>query len=386
MNATRVLIVGDLHMAAGPRDPFDGDQRFAAFLASQLGGGPPPRLIILGDLFDFVLTPPSGRELTTRPDATEAGALARLESIAAAHRGVIEALAAFVDGGGTIDFVPGNHDIELVRPALRRRLWALLGDPPSDRLQFHPWIVHIPGVLYAEHGHQHHDLNAFATLLEPYRNGNELDFPVGTHLTHLQAHVPAGALVQRVTLAGRLCRRAVSVSEHVRLRRYRADGLDAEAARVGLDPATLAALDAVTPRTPAALAVRLGRRSLVTKSNPASTTHRAAARIHRLLAVQGRDVAFYAFGHTHIAERRPVLSGSGTPLYLNPGTWSQLRRGEDARRCPYLEIRLDSGPPVAELMSWEGGEAARPPRTLRAGARSPVRPAGDRSETALSPQ
>ncbi len=386
MNASRVLIVGDLHMAAGPRDPFDGDQRFAGFLASQLRGGPPPRLIILGDLFDFVLTPAAGRELTDRPDPTEAGALERLESIAAAHPDVIEALAAFADGGGTIDFVPGNHDIELVRPAVRRRLWALLGDPPSDRLQFHPWIVHVPGVLYAEHGHQHHDLNAFATLLEPYRNGNELDLPLGTHLTHLQAHAPAGALVHRVRLAGGLCRRAVSISEHVRLRRYRAGGLDGEAARVGLDPPTLAALDAVTPRTPAALAVRLGRRSLATKSNPASTTHRAAARIHRLLALQGRDVAFYAFGHTHIAERRPVLSGPGTPLYLNPGTWSQLRRGPEARPCPYLEINLDSVPPVADLLSWEGGQAPRPPRTLTADERSPVRPAGDRSETALSPR
>src|SRR5437660_10473631 len=36
-------------------------------------------------------------------------------------------------------------------------------------MRFYPWICYVPGVLYAEHGHQYHDINWFATLLQPYR-------------------------------------------------------------------------------------------------------------------------------------------------------------------------------------------------------------------------
>jgi UDP-2,3-diacylglucosamine pyrophosphatase LpxH len=383
---TRLLIVGDLHLAAGPHDPFHRDQAFAGFLASQLRRGVPPRLIIVGDLFDFVLTIPSGRRPTARPDATEAGALARLDSIAAAHPTVIDALAAFADGGGMIDLVPGNHDIELVRPAVQRRLRALLGEPAPGRLRVHPWIVHLPGVLYAEHGHQHHDLNAFATLLEPYLNGEALDLPLGSHLTHLQAHAPAGALARRAMLAGTLARRAVSPGERARLRRYRAHGLAQEVERTGLDRATLAALDAVTPRTPAALVARLARRSVGAGRSPGATTHRAADRIHGLLAAQVRQVAFYVFGHSHVSERRVMVPGQETPLYLNPGTWSALRRGADARQCPYVEIAFGAERPVAELLNWEGDEAPRLSQRVTADGRLPALPAGGRSGTVPSPR
>ena len=209
---------------------------------------------------------------------------------------------------------------------------------------------------------------------------------MGTHLAHLHAHAPAGSLVRRLTLVGELARRAVSPAEHARLSRYRTHGLAEEAERIGLDGATLAALDAVTPRTPAALLARLGRRSLGTGRGPASTSHRAADRIHRLLSAQARDVPFYVFGHSHISERRVMVPGQSTPLYLNAGTWSQLRRGADARRCPYIEIVFGSGPPVAELLSWEGDRAPVRSRNLTADARLPARPDGGLSGTALSPR
>lgn len=384
----RILIVGDLHLATGPRDPFDRDESFVAFLDAQawrVARGVPMRLVILGDLFDFVIAPPRGGP-THAPDASEDGALWRLERIAATHRSVLEALGAFAHAGGTIDLLPGNHDIELVRPAVQRRLRELLGEPPAGRLTLHPWVVHLPGVLYAEHGHQHHDLNAFATLLEPYRDAamNELDLPLGSHLAHLLAHAPPGPWRRRATLVRLLAQRTLTPARRADLKRYRANGLAGEAEHLGLDVATLAAIDAVTPRTTTAMLARLGRRTLGVGRHPASFLHRAASEIHRLLAAQGRDVACYAFGHSHVAERRPIAPGRALPVYLNAGTWSQMRRGPTRREHPYVEIAVGHGSPVARLLSWEGEPRRERPPGIRAGARSHRPPDADRSGTALA--
>jgi UDP-2,3-diacylglucosamine pyrophosphatase LpxH len=382
--AERLLIVSDLHLAAGPRDPFTQDAAFAAWAASRLRGDQPARLIILGDLFDFVLTPRPGQRPTIRPDGSEAGALARLESIAAAHPDVIDVLAGFVDAGGRLDLVPGNHDIELTRAAVQTRLHALLGHPPPERVRVHPWILHLPGVLYAEHGHQHHDLNAFATLLAPYRHGDELDLPLGTHLAHLQMLASPAGRVRAALGLGSVCTRGLLPRERAHLRAYRRLGLAEEAGRVGLDRGTLAAIDAVTPRGASATAIRLARTRLRAGADPAAMLHRAAEHIHRRLAAHGQEVPFYVFGHSHVLERRSMAAGAATPLYLNAGTWSQLPRRIGPPPCGYIEVTLGAGPPRAELMRWDG---ERPQRAaFRAGGRSPRQPAAGRSETAHSPR
>jgi UDP-2,3-diacylglucosamine pyrophosphatase LpxH len=354
---SRILVLADLHLAAGRHDPFDADHALASFLGAQLDVRDSPGLILLGDTFDFVLTP--GRRVSRRADASLRGALERLESIAAAHEQVFGALADFLAGGATIDIVPGNHDIELMRPAVQERLATLLGQPPAARLRVQPWIVHLPGLLYAEHGHQHHDLNAFCTLLEPWRADGQLELPLGTQLTHLQVHAPPGAKRQAAAVAAEFAGRAVSPRAWRRLRRYRTRGLAAEAQRTGLPRETLASLDAVTPRTPAAMTSRLVRNWFA--SRPGSVmTQVAAGRVHRLLSARERDVRFYVFGHSHVAQRRSIAPGEQTPLYLNPGTWSGLRRSPDRQIYPYIEI-IPGGPePSAELRSWPCDDASGP--------------------------
>jgi UDP-2,3-diacylglucosamine pyrophosphatase LpxH len=382
--AERLLIVSDLHLGAGGQDPFTQDAAFTAWVGSRLHGDDPVRLIALGDLFDFVLTPRPGWRPAARPDGSEAGALARLESIAAAHPAVIDALAAFLAAGGRLDLVAGNHDIELTRPAVETRLRALLGHPPPERMQVHPWILHVPGVLYAEHGQQHHDLNAFATLLAPYRHGDELDLPLGTHLAHLQMLASPTARVRAALGLGSVCARGALPSERARLRAYRRVGLAEEADRVGLDHETLAAIDAVTPRGAGALAIRLARRRLRGGGAPATMLHRAAERIHARLSASGLDVPFYVFGHSHVLERRRIAPGRATPEYLNAGTWSQLPRRIGAPPCGYIEVRPGAGSPRAELRSWRDERPSR--AAVTAGRRSPRPPAAGRSETAPSPR
>ena len=69
--------------------------------------------------------------------------------------------------------VGGNHDIELTRPALAALFTALLGlEVGHPRVRFSPWVVHEPGVFYAEHGNQHHDLNRMPTVLSVREHGD----------------------------------------------------------------------------------------------------------------------------------------------------------------------------------------------------------------------
>jgi hypothetical protein len=354
----RTIIIGDLHRAAGPEDPFDADEACIAFLTEQAqraGRHEQVRLVVLGDLLDFVATPsPRGG-----PDATEAGALGRLERIAESHGAVLEAFGDVVAAGGTLELVAGNHDVDLVRPAVQARLHELLGAPPAHRVHVHPWILHIPGLLYAEHGHQHHDINAFATLLDPFRDDDPeaLDLPLGAELAHVLGREDVAPWRRRAQFGGVLARRAVDVGARKRVREYRTSGLVAEAERTSLDTRTLAAIDAVTPRSSAAMAARLGRRTIGLGRHPSAFLHRAAGAIHELLAAQGQAVPFYAFGHSHVAERRPLLPGQLRPMYLNPGTWSRLRRGP-ATRCEhgYIEIVGSTWPPVARVLSWPPGD------------------------------
>jgi UDP-2,3-diacylglucosamine pyrophosphatase LpxH len=348
-------VVGDLHLAAGPLDPFRNDELFVDFLGRQAQSE--TRLVLLGDLFDFLLTPAPGQRLPARPDPTETGALARLERIAAAHPEVIEALGRFARAGAGIDLVAGNHDIELVRPAVQARVRALLGDPPEDRLRFCPWFVYIPGLMYAEHGQQHRELNAFSTLLDPYRGSDEIDLPLGSLLA-------AGTWPNLVAAAVRFAARGVSPRESGRVRRYRADVLGQQITRLGLDHETLVALDAVTPRTAGAMLLRLARHG----RQQSFVQSRAAKRIHRLLERGSHDVPFYVFGHTHVAERHAVVRGHEVPLYLNAGTWSRLRPDETKGTCYYIELRRDGGAPVGELRRWPGVRQSERTKLVTAGA------------------
>jgi UDP-2,3-diacylglucosamine pyrophosphatase LpxH len=354
VSAQSLLVVGDLHMGAGDGDPFHRDRdlaRFLAEMARRRDDGPgPPRLVILGDLLDFPAAAGG------RPPDGEAAALEALERIAAAHASALDALAAYLAAGATIDLVAGNHDADLARPAVLARLRELLGGP-SARLAFHPWILHVPGVLYAEHGHQHHDLNAFATPLAPWRpyDRDRLD-------------LPPGALAEGPRAAALL---ALSAARSARRRRtYRATALPTAAAGLGLSPAALRAIDAATPRGPLALASRMAHRVTARGAQ-----HRAARRIHDVLQAEGRSVPCYAFAHTHVAERRPVVPGAAETLYVNAGTWSNLRRDGGAPRLTYVEV-APAG--AARLLEW--------PPDVRGGWRSRRPPAAGRRETAPAPR
>lgn len=282
-----LAIVSDLHLSAGYDDrtgaydrneDFFYDAAFARFLTDLErradAEGRRWRLVILGDLFDFLQV---DTEEGGAGDTSEGVTLAKLSRVARGHRELFAALGRFA-ARFPIDVVAGNHDIELVHPVVQRRLVQLLVDAsgsPAARegVSFHPWIYYLPGVLYAEHGNQYDDVNSFATPLDPFVDG-QVDLPLGSYfVTHLFNRIesidPFADNVRPATgyllwaLQHRPVRTLATLGAHfhllvtvlrrskdltpaqVRDRRvaYRAARLPAYAAEVGLSYETLAAID-----------------------------------------------------------------------------------------------------------------------------------------------
>jgi UDP-2,3-diacylglucosamine pyrophosphatase LpxH len=386
MDGDQLVVIADLHMSEGR----DGAEHFhediaLARLVEDLGLGALAegrrcRLLILGDLFDFPKVGASSNgAFPARLDRSTDASVAKLERIAAAHPSVFEALGKFVASGLSLDLVPGNHDVELMRGPVRDRFKSLIaraaGSPSAEGdVRLHPWIVRVPGVLYAEHGQQYHDLNRFADLVTPFTDQDaQIALPPGAMLDELLVEVaqagartaPARRFLRRLALSATEMERAQRPSRraayHERLRRH--------AAELELGPDLLVAIESLSAATPRSMAGRLLRRAMLgpamQRVRPKAEALRAdgymlaaARRIHEVLASAGRASPFYVFGHTHIPADEPLTAESGGPRYLNPGTWSSLTRGPtDGLR--YLEFSGEPGAiaPTARLRRWEPGAA-----------------------------
>lgn len=161
--STMKLLLSDLHLADGHSilDCF-GDMQQAAFdgllsstSSSPLGNASDIELIINGDCFDFLVTPP----YDTRGVTDNAIAMGKLERIIAAHPSFFIAIRQFIaTEGRQVTFVTGNHDIELAFPAVQRRITQeIAGVPDHPAVQFcrSRFYRPLPDV-YIEHGN-HYD-------------------------------------------------------------------------------------------------------------------------------------------------------------------------------------------------------------------------------------
>ncbi|MBX5458242.1 MAG: metallophosphoesterase [Thermogemmatispora sp.] len=159
-----ILVVSDLHLAHG-QQPFEGftekqQRAWEEFLQAASPGGPlvegradeTVELVINGDCFDFLVAAPLWHDRTR----TAAQALEKLEQIIAAHEPFFEALAQFLrQPQRRVTFVPGNHDIELLFPAVQQRLRQAVGWPAAseERLRFWSRARYEPlSTIAIEHG------------------------------------------------------------------------------------------------------------------------------------------------------------------------------------------------------------------------------------------
>jgi len=103
-------------------------------------------------------------EARVAPKGPVGESIERLGLIVDAHAEIFVALGGFVAAGGQLDLVVGNHDLDLAHPAVQDEFIARLGLPSrgsvAPNVRFHRWFLYLDNVVYAEHGHRYHDINA----------------------------------------------------------------------------------------------------------------------------------------------------------------------------------------------------------------------------------
>jgi UDP-2,3-diacylglucosamine pyrophosphatase LpxH len=353
-----VVIVSDLHL--GAHDNSFYDEAFSRFLHHLRGTS--ADLLLLGDALDFLEARPRATGARKRIDTSEGAARATLDWIGRRHAPFFAAIGRFAAEGHRVHVVPGNHDVELLRTGAQARFRELVGAASGDRtgagsVTFHPWIFHVPGLLYAEHGHQYHDINAVNTLLRPEQPSRpeRLALPLASYLAEGRSRFAVHAVRHAVTLSSpSLARRRAA---------YRREALTPGAASVDLDAATLAGLDRLSETDAVSILRRLAKCALRGASNGATQRndylHRGAAAIDRVLRGAGAGVPHIAFGHTHVAERFSLTETAGAPEYLNCGTWSPfLPRSlrDESGRLTFARVSFAEG---ARVLRWDDA-AGRP--------------------------
>ena len=189
-----LLVVSDLHfgeeLLPGAADERCeavklGAEAFCAFLAYQAVrrlGGRTWRLVIAGDLFDFmsVVIPGTIELPATTADERRLGlgrsiaaGVPRMAAICEVQRPVLDALVAFVTAGHEVEIVVGNHDVELLEPGVVDELGRHLRragatDQVLARIRVVPWFVYVPGVAWIEHGHVYDEGCSFEFNLAPH--------------------------------------------------------------------------------------------------------------------------------------------------------------------------------------------------------------------------
>ncbi len=359
------MVVSDLHLGAGgppgtAGEHFFHDAAFAAFVDHLLVSGPPPVLVALGDLFDLSGSNPG--PVPAGPGLEERRTVRRLERAAGGHPAVFDALRRLLAGGGRLEVVAGNHDQEITRPGARAWLEHTLG--ASARVRVHPWILYRPGLLYAEHGSQYHDINALVAVARRLDSDDQAERPLAAALgaAHGGRH-SLGALRRAAALAAAGARLSTAAVARERAA-YRAGVLPPLAAAVGLPAEVLGALDRLSETTAPAIARRLATRMVmwpagraVRRARPVVRPGDRSAYLRRVvphldatLAGAGCGVPFYVFGHTHFAEVAQLPHG---PRYLNAGTWSEPRPASLGPAGTLTFVEITAGPPAARLRRWD---------------------------------
>ena len=189
------LVVSDLHLADGNTilEGF-GDYQQAA-LEGLLQATNPGRplgqtddieLIINGDCFDFLVTPP----YHLHGSSNSATALNKVEKIIAAHGPFFEALRQFLSlAGRRVTFITGNHDIELRFEPVRKRILEAIGEAKdAEAITFCSTRFYRPlPDVYIEHGNYYDFWNHAAAGLwnetgQPLtEDPPRITLPVGSH-------------------------------------------------------------------------------------------------------------------------------------------------------------------------------------------------------------
>src|SRR5690606_4893485 len=174
------------------------------------------RLIINGDAFDLLRIdrPPQTPEATFverqfGPFLTPDRAARDISEILEGHPGFVDGVARVLGAGHEVVILPGNHDLEIQWPAVRRQIERMILDRVREhvtggrgladaraRLRFPPWFWYEPGRVWIEHGCQYDPENAFTYLLR----GTLAEAPRDVH--EAEYDMPLGNFFQRYLFNG----------------------------------------------------------------------------------------------------------------------------------------------------------------------------------------
>src|SRR5256885_736911 len=200
-----ILVISDLHLGEDLR-PGGANvsylrhlatlerelEKFLAHYTSHRLGDTPWRLVVNGDMVDFmsVMILPEDKAVHHHDDDEEdrlyglgfgeRQSQKKMERVIARHQGVFKRLGEFVAAGNELVIVVGNHDVEFHYPQGQRTLveWLsglTLGIGADDaertafaqRIEFCPWFYYKEDLIYIEHGHQYDEYCSFDYLLHP---------------------------------------------------------------------------------------------------------------------------------------------------------------------------------------------------------------------------
>lgn len=197
--APDLLVISDLHLGiSGLTEPDGSGQRTGSQLASflrekraQRRGGRPWKLVINGDMFEFMrAAPPTDLEGEDWSEDCTSPILATLDAIITEHSDFFVELAGFVADGNQLVIVRGNHDPELHIPLVGKhfklRLHSLVAtDAPEletfcQAIELEPYAYHEKGCLHIEHGHMYDVFSAWQEEHDGYSSQGSL--PLGTRV------------------------------------------------------------------------------------------------------------------------------------------------------------------------------------------------------------
>lgn len=355
MTSETWLLISDLHLRPSGPDERNVATALPLFLqevvSARAGSSEAAamHLALLGDSFDLDRPSPA-------PGNCADGAEASLQEVARRFEGVFAEFRSALDQGVWLHFVCGNHDGDLARPAVRGRLSSLLGwaEGAGSRLQVHPWVLYRPGILYAEHGHQHHALNRSPTLLTRERDVD----PRPTSPAPLAAFVAlreegtrglgvAGGVASAMAASWR-AERVAGGAPYQKL-------IDEAATAAGLPERAMRAVHRTSAFSPAGAGIGAATRVIGRRLGRGSHDgylRGAARRIDRVLGEAGCAPHCYVFGHTHLAALEPIDSTGR--FYANTGTWSlHVRGGDTITGFPYVKVTSNAADKHVELRHWQ---------------------------------
>ncbi|MFA6462101.1 MAG: metallophosphoesterase [Candidatus Woesearchaeota archaeon] len=153
-----IIVIGDTELGGGTlTDDFISDNALSELILELRDRPHPVDLVLNGDTFDFLKCPliKDGR-ITYPRHITKEVSLAKLELIFQAHQKIFDSLTEFLQvKNKSLYFTFGNHDPDLIFPAVQQKLKERL----NDKGQVHFALKYHRDEVYIEHGMQYDSLN-----------------------------------------------------------------------------------------------------------------------------------------------------------------------------------------------------------------------------------